>query len=181
MQPKQTHHNRQELSDDVSDIIKPKKDRVPITQRLPLVPYFLSIIKPPDAAWQKRQITIWSLSTLLCLFLPSLTESALRINWLPAGGMMGYRGMNIESGDGGYNPYRGRRNKIHQVKAMGIAIMIWVAARGVAESVVSRVPAMAMSRSAEFFKFCIVQAALGFSTMWIQTYKDGEDTKDLMI
>mmetsp|Transcript_12527 Transcript_12527/g.25651 ORF Transcript_12527/g.25651 Transcript_12527/m.25651 type:complete len:179 (+) Transcript_12527:860-1396(+) len=178
MQPQQ---NRQELSADVSDIIKPKKERVPITQRLPLVPYFLSIIKPPDAAWQKRQITIWSLSTLLCLFLPSLTESALRINWLPAGGMMGYRGMNIESGDGGFNPYRGRRNKIHQVKAMGIAIMIWLAARGVAESVVSRVPAMAMSRSAEFFKLCIVQAALGFSTMWIQTYKDGEDTPDLMI
>ena len=95
---------------------------------------------------------------------------------------MGYRGMKIEGGGGGgFNPYRGRRNKKHQVVAIGIAVGIWVMSRSVAEFVLARVPAMAASRSAEWFKLAIVQTCLGFATMNLQTYKEGEDSPDLMI
>lgn len=171
-------------SDSVDDIIKPKqKLRIPIVSSL--VEYTQSCIVPPDAQWRKRQLLIWGASTLVCLVNPPLTEGFSKMNWLPAGGMMGYRGMpGIQAGgsEGGYNPYRGKRNKKHQVQAMGIAIFGWVVAKMVAETVVSRVPGMAMSRSAEWFRFAIVQATLGMLVSYIQTYKEGEsDMKELMI
>ncbi len=169
-------------SDSVDDIIKPKqKLRIPVVTGL--VEYFQSCFVPPDAQWRKRQLIIWGASTLVCLVNPPLTEGFARMNWLPAGGMMGYRGMPDmgKDSEGGYNPYRGKRNKKHQVQAMGIAIFGWVLARGVAESVVSRVPAMAASRSAEWFRFAIVQATLGTLVMYIQTYKEGENNPELMI
>lgn len=174
-------------SDSVHDIIKPKqKLRIPIVSGL--AEYINSCIVPPNAQWRRRQLLIWGISTIVCLINPPLTEGFSKMNWLPAGGMMGYRGMpGIVSGGeggggGGYNPYRGKRNKKHQVEAMGIAIMGWVVAKMVAESVVSRVPAMAVSRSAEWFRFAIVQATLGVLVSYIQTYKEGEsDMKELMI
>lgn len=97
---------------------------------------------------------------------------------------MGYRGMpgmGADAEGGGFNPYRGKRNKKHQVQAVGIAIFAWVVARSVAETVVSKVPAMAASRSAEWFRFAIVQAALGTMVSYIQTYKEGENNPELMI
>lgn len=169
-------------SDNIDDIIKPKqKLRIPIVSGL--IEYAQSVFAPPDEAWRKRQITIWGLSTLVCLIVPTLTEGFARINWLPAGGMMGYRGMPGMGADaeGGFNPYRGKRNKKHQVQAMGIAIFAWVMARSLAETVVSKVPAMAASRSAEWFRFAIVQASLGTLVSYIQTYKEGEDNPELMI
>lgn len=170
-------------SDSVDDIIKPKqKLRIPIISGL--AEYIDSCIVPPDSQWRRRQLLIWGCSTLLCLINPPLTEGFSKMNWLPAGGMMGYRGMpGIVGGEGGgYNPYRGKRNKKHQVQAMGIAIFGWVVAKMVAESVVSRVPAMAVSRSAEWFRFAIVQTTLGVLVSYIQTYKEGEsDMKELMI
>jgi hypothetical protein len=169
-------------SDSVDDIIKPKqKLRIPIISGLS--EYINSCIVPPDSQWRRRQLLIWGFSTLVCLINPPLTEGFGKMNWLPAGGMMGYRGMpGIVGGENGYNPYRGRRNKKHQVQAMGIAIFGWVVAKMVAESVVSRVPAMAVSRSAEWFRFAIVQTALGVLVSYIQTYKEGEsDMKELMI
>lgn len=167
-------------TDNIDDIIKPKKKlRVPIVS--PLVEYMQSVYTPPDDAWRNRQLAVWGLSTLACLALPSLTEGFARLNWLPAGGTMGYRGMPMpEGGGGGYNPFRSKRNKKHQVQAMGIALSAWILAKYVGERVISRVPAMAASRSAEWFKFAVVQALLGSLCMFIQTYK-GEDTPDLMI
>ena len=175
-------HSIAMTSDSVDDIIKPKqKLRIPVVSGL--VEYFQSCFVPPDAQWRKRQLIIWGASTLGCLVNPTLTEGFARMNWLPAGGMMGYRGMPGmgKDSEGGRNPYRGKRNKKHQVQAMGIAILGWTVARGVAESVVSRVPAMAASRSAEWFRFAIVQAMLGTLVMYIQTYKEGENQKELMI
>ena len=169
-------------SDSVDDIIKPKqKLRIPVVSGL--VEYFQSCFVPPDAQWRKRQLIIWGASTLGCLVNPTLTEGFARMNWLPAGGMMGYRGMPGmgKDSEGGRNPYRGKRNKKHQVQAMGIAILGWTVARGVAESVGSRVTAMAASRSAEWFRFAIVQAMLGTLVMYVQTYKEGENQKELMI
>ncbi len=64
---------------------------------------------------------------------------------------------------------------------MGIAILGWVLARLVVESVVSRVPTMAASRSAEWFRFAIVQATLGTLVTYVQTYKEGENNPELMI
>lgn len=168
-------------SDSVDDIVKPKqKLRIPVITGL--VEYFQSIIKAPDEKWRNRQIVIWGLSTLVCLINPPLTEGFARVNWMPAGGMMGYRGMpgNEDLGSG-YNPFRGKRNKKHQVQAMGIAIAAWVLAKSLGETVVAKVPAMAASRSAEWFKFAIVQATLGSLTSFIQTYKEGEDGPELMI
>mmetsp|Transcript_17119 Transcript_17119/g.36968 ORF Transcript_17119/g.36968 Transcript_17119/m.36968 type:complete len:324 (+) Transcript_17119:105-1076(+) len=167
-------------TDSVDDIIKPKKKlRIPIVT--PLAEYFQSIIKPPDEQYRNRNLLIWGGSTLFCLLLPSMTEGFARMNWLPAGGMMGYRGMPVPETGGGYNPFRGRRNKAHQIQAVGIAIFAWVFAKGVAETVVMKVPAMAASRSAEWFKFAIVQAMMGTLVMYIQTYKEDQVGKDLMV
>ena len=168
-------------TDNIDDIIKPKaKLRIPIVSGL--VEYFQSVFKPPDEKWRKRQIIIWGASTLVCLINPPLTEGFARLNWLPAGGMMGYRGMPVpEGGEGGYNPFRGKRNKSHQVKAMGIALFAWVFVKGLAESIVMKVPALATSRSCEWYKFALVQATLGVLVSYIQTYKEGEDSKELMI
>ncbi|KAL3766032.1 hypothetical protein ACHAWU_002747 [Discostella pseudostelligera] len=168
-------------TDNIDAIIKPKeKMRIPVVSGL--VEYFQSIIVPPDEAWRKRQLIIWGASTLLCLIVPTLTEGFARVNWLPAGGMMGYRGMPGMGEDAdGFNPYRGKRNKKHQLQAMMIAVFGWVMARSVAETVVSKIPAMAASRSAEWFRFAIVQASLGTLVSYIQTYKEGEDNPELMI
>lgn len=168
-------------TDNIDAIIKPKeKLRIPVVSGL--VEYFQSIIVPPDEAWRKRQLIIWGASTLLCLIVPTLTEGFARVNWLPAGGMMGYRGMPGMGEDAdGFNPYRGKRNKKHQLQAMMIAVFCWVMARSVAETVVSKIPAMAASRSAEWFRFAIVQASLGTLVSYIQTYKEGEDNPELMI
>lgn len=169
------------MTDNIDDIVKPKKAlRIPVVSGL--VEYFQSIIVPPDAAWRKRQLIIWGASTLVCLINPPMTESFARLNWLPAGGMMGYRGMPA-MGDvgGGFNPFRGKRNKSHQVKAMGIAIFSWILMKGFAEKIVMKFPAMAASRSAEWFKFAMVQATMGVLTSYIQTYKEGEEGGDLMI
>jgi hypothetical protein len=170
-----------ELTDSVDDIIKPKAAfKIPVISGL--IEYFQSIYKPPDENWTKRQAVIWGASTLVCLISPPLTENFARLNWLAAGGMMGYRGMpGMENREAGYNPFRGKRNKKHQVQAMGIAIMLWVVAKGMAESVVMKFPALAASRSCEWFKFAIVQGALGLATAFIQTYKEGEDSGELMI
>lgn len=167
-------------SDSVDDIIKPKKKlRIPIVT--PFAEYIQSVIVPPDDKWKNRQIAIWGLSTLGCLALPSLTEGFARMNWLPAGGIMGYRGMPVPEDAGqGYNPFRGRRNKKHQVQAMGIAIFAWILAKYVGEKVILKVPAMAASRSAEWFKFAIVQGLLGSLCAFIQTYKEGEDSPEMM-
>lgn len=94
---------------------------------------------------------------------------------------MGYRGMPVEKGEGGFNPYRGRRNKKHQVKAMGIGLAAWVFAKGLAKEVVAKVPALATSNNAEWFRFAIVQGLLGMLVAYVQTYKEGEEGKDLMI
>ena len=153
--------------------------RIPVLSGL--VEYAQSIYKPPDDKWKNRQFIIWGLSTLFCLINPPMTESFARVNWLAAGGMMGYRGMpGMENKEPGYNPFRGRRNKAHQVQAMGVSIAIWVVAKWLAESVVMKVPAMVASRSCEWFKFAIVQGLLLLSCLNIQTYK-GEGGKDLMI
>lgn len=168
------------MGDSVDDIVKPKqKLRIPIISNL--ADYAMSIYTPPDAEWRKRCIVIWGASTLLCLINPPMTEGFARLNWLPAGGLMGYRGMpgNEERGQG-YNPFRGKRNKKHQIQAMGIAIFAWIMARTLAENVVARVPAMAVSRSAEWFRFAIVQGALGTLCSYVQTYKEGEDSPELM-
>jgi hypothetical protein len=110
-----------------------------------------------------------------------MVENFARVNWLAAGGMMGYRGMpGMVNREPGSNPFRGRRNKAHQVQAMGVALAIWVVAKAVAEGVVMRVPAMVASRSCEWFKFAIVQGVLCLSCLFVQTYK-GEGGKDLMI
>mmetsp|Transcript_1768 Transcript_1768/g.3795 ORF Transcript_1768/g.3795 Transcript_1768/m.3795 type:complete len:332 (-) Transcript_1768:190-1185(-) len=169
------------ISDNVDDIVKPKqKLRIPVVSGL--VEYFQSIFVPPDEKWRKRQIMVWGLSTLACLINPPLTEGFARVNWLPAGGMMGYRGMKgMEDVGSGYNPFRGKRNKSHQVKAMGIAILGWIVARSLAEMVVSKVPAMAASRSAVWYKFAFTQATLGLLVSYIQTYKEDEEGKELMI
>lgn len=169
-------------TDNIDDIIKPKANfRIPVVSGL--VEYFQSVFVPPDEKWRKRQIIIWGASTLVCLINPPLTEGFARLNWLPAGGMMGYRGMPVPEGGGGggYNPFRGKRNKSHQVKAMGIAIFAWVFIKGLAESIVMKVPALAISRSCEWYKFALVQATLGLLVSYIQTYKEGEDNKELMI
>lgn len=95
---------------------------------------------------------------------------------------MGYRGMpGMEDLGSGYNPFRGKRNKSHQVKAMGIAIFGWIVARSLAETVVSKVPALALSRSAVWYKFAVTQVTLGLLVSYIQTYKEGEEGKELMI
>jgi len=169
------------MTDNIDDIVKPKKKlRIPVVSGL--VEYIQSVIKPPDDQWKKRQLLVWGISTLVCLINPPLTEGFARVNWLPAGGMMGYRGMpGMEETGNGYNPFRGKRNKKHQVQAMGIAIFAWVIAKALAEKVVTTVPAMAASRSAEWFKFAIVQATMGSLVLFIQTYKEGEDSPDLMI
>eukprot|EP00985_Skeletonema_marinoi_P021420 scaffold13133_cov216-Skeletonema_marinoi.AAC.9 len=167
-------------TDNIDDIIKPKKKlRIPVISGL--IEYTQSIIKAPDEEWGKRNLVIWGGSTLLCLVLPSMTEGFARLNWMPAGGMMGYRGMPAMGERGqGFNPFRGKRNKKHQVQAMGIGILCWLIARSVAEWAVSSVPAMAASRSAEWFKFAIVQATLGGAVSYVQTYKEGEEGGELM-
>lgn len=169
-----------ELDGSIDDVVKPKaKLRIPVVSGL--VEYMMSVYNPPDEKWSKRQAIIWGASTLFCLINPPMTENFARMNWLAAGGMMGYRGMpGMEDREAGYNPFRGKRNKVHQVQAMGIAIFAWVLARGFAESFVMRIPAMAASRSCEWFKFAIVQGTLGLCTSYIQTYK-GEGGKELMI
>eukprot|EP00984_Skeletonema_dohrnii_P007104 scaffold2557_cov101-Skeletonema_dohrnii-CCMP3373.AAC.5 len=63
---------------------------------------------------------------------------------------------------------------------MGIGIFCWLIARSLAEWAVSSVPAMAASRSAEWFKFAIVQATLGGAVSYVQTYKEGEEGGELM-
>jgi len=168
-------------TDSVDDIIKPKqKLRIPILSSL--FEYIVSIWTPPDEKWRKRQIIIWGVSSVACLVAPPLTESFAKVNWLPAGGMIGYRGMPApEGGGGGYNPFRGKRNKKHQIVAMFISVWSWVVAKGVAEKVVRGVPALAASKSAEWFKFAITQAAMAGLVLYTQTYKEGEEGKDLMI
>lgn len=169
------------LTDSVDDIIKPKKAlKIPVISGL--VEYITSIIVPPDAAWRKRQLIIWGASTLFCLINPPITESFARLNWLPAGAMMGYRGMPGMNDVGeGFNPFRGKRNKAHQVKAMGIALFVWILTKSMAEKVVMKVPAMALSRSAPWFKFAIVQSVMAAMVLYTQTYKEDEAGKDLMI
>lgn len=168
-------------SDSVDDIVKPKKKlRIPLLS--PLYEYGLSVWTPPDEKWRGRQAVIWGASTLACLVAPPLTESFARINWLPAGGMIGYRGMPVPDGGGnGYNPFRGKRNKKHQVVAMGIALFGWTVAKLAADKAVRSVPAMAASRSANWFKFAITQAAMFGLVLYTKTYKEGEEGKDLMI
>lgn len=146
-----------------------------------LIDYGYTIYMPPDEAWTKRQYVIWGLSTLFCLVNPPMVENFSRVNWLAAGGMMGYRGMpGMENKEPGYNPFRGKRNKAHQVQAMGVGLAIWVVAKMLAESFVMRVPALVASRSCEWFKFAIVQGILCLSCLYVQTYQ-GEGGKDLMI
>lgn len=96
---------------------------------------------------------------------------------------MGYRGMPVPEGGGGggYNPFRGKRNKAHQIKAMGIALFAWVAVKMLADNVVMKIPALAASRSCEWYKFAMVQATMGTLTSYIQTFKEGEEGKELMI
>jgi hypothetical protein len=161
--------------------IQRERFRIPIFGGL--AEYMASVFVPPDEAWGKRCSVIWGLSTLVCLINPPLTESFARVNWLAAGGMMGYRGMpGMDAADreAGYNPFRGKRNKIHQVRAMGIAIAVWVMAKAFAETFVMKWPVLVASRSCEWFKFAIVQGVLGLSTAYIQTYT-GEEGGDLMI
>ena len=169
------------MTDNIDDIVKPKKAlRVPVVS--PLIEFFQSVWTPPDNTWRNRQLAIWGASTLLCLVAPPMTEGFARLNWLPAGGMMGYRGMpGMENKEAGYNPFRGKRNKKHQVQAMGIAIAAWIFAKAIAENVVMKIPALAASRSAEWFKFAVVQATMGAMVSYIQTYKEDGDNKDLMI
>jgi len=168
-------------TDSVDDIIKPKKKlRIPLVS--PLIEYIQSVIVPPDDAWRNRQLIIWGASTLVCLLVPTLTEGFARVNWLPAGGMMGYRGMPGMADTGqGYNPFRGKRNKKHQVQAIGIAVFFWIFAKTIGEKIVMGVPAMAASRSVMWFKFALVQAMMGSLCLFIQTYKEGEEGKDLMV
>ena len=183
MIPTTIQHCSQSLTtDNIDDIIKPKaKLRIPVVSGL--VEYFQSVWVPPDEKWRKRQIIIWGASTLVCLINPPLTEGFARVNWLPAGGMMGYRGMPVPEGGGGggYNPFRGKRNKAHQIKAMGIALFAWVAMKMLADNVVMKIPALAASRSCEWYKFAMVQATMGTLTSYIQTFKEGEEGKELMI
>lgn len=95
---------------------------------------------------------------------------------------MGYRGMpGMEETGQGFNPFRGKRNKAHQIQAMGIAVFAWIWAKWLGEVVVNRVPAMAASRSAMWFKFAIVQATMGVLTTYIQTYNEDNVGKDLMM
>ncbi|EJK66174.1 hypothetical protein THAOC_12922 [Thalassiosira oceanica] len=171
----------QELGDSVDDIIKPKKKlRIPIISGL--IEYSQSIYQPPDDQWKNRQITIWGLSTLFCLLVPTLTEGFFRLNWLPAGGIMGYRGMpGMEDVGSGYNPFRGKRNKKHQVQAIMISLFLWTVGRGLAYTFVSRIPAMATSRSEQWFRFALVQGMLGTACSFLQTYKGDEGNPELMI
>jgi hypothetical protein len=156
-----------------------KPMRIPLISGL--VDFAHEVYMPPDEAWMKRQYIIWGLSTLFCLINPPMVENFARVNWLAAGGMMGYRGMpGMEDREPGSNPFRGRRNKAHQVQAMGVALAIWVVAKAVAEGVVMRVPVMVASRSCEWFKFAIVQGVLCLSCLFVQTYQ-GEGGRDLMI
>ena len=168
-------------TDSVDDIVKPKqKLRIPLLT--PLFEYALSIWTPPDEKWRSRQMLIWGISSLVCLVAPPLTESFARVNWLPAGGMIGYRGMpGMEKTGNGYNPFRGKRNKKHQLVAMGIAIFSWTIAKSVANNVVMKIPMMAASSSSEWFKFAITQAAMAGVVLYTQTYKEGEEGKDLMV
>ena len=168
---------------DNKDATKTKKEKKPF--RFPivsnLIDYADSIYMPPDEAWMKRQYVIWGLSTLFCLINPPMVENFSRVNWLAAGGMTGYRGMpGMENKEPGYNPFRGKRNKAHQVQAMGVGLAIWVVAKMFAESFVMRIPALVASRSCEWFKFAIVQGIMCLSCLNVQTYK-GEDGKELMI
>lgn len=153
--------------------------RMPLISNL--IDFGYSVYTPPDDAWRKRQFVIWGLSTLFCLVNPPMVENFSRVNWLAAGGMMGYRGMpGMENKEPGYNPFRGKRNKAHQVQAMGVAVAVWVVAKMVAESVVMKIPALVASRSCEWFKFAIVQGVLCLSCLYVKTYK-GEGGKELMI
>eukprot|EP00579_Thalassiosira_antarctica_P004780 CAMPEP_0201884094 /NCGR_PEP_ID=MMETSP0902-20130614/16467_1 /ASSEMBLY_ACC=CAM_ASM_000551 /TAXON_ID=420261 /ORGANISM="Thalassiosira antarctica, Strain CCMP982" /LENGTH=325 /DNA_ID=CAMNT_0048412985 /DNA_START=61 /DNA_END=1038 /DNA_ORIENTATION=- len=168
-------------TDSVDDIVKPKKKlRIPVISGL--VEYIQSVIVQPDDAWRKRQIIVWGASTLVCLVVPTLTEGFARVNWLPAGGMMGYRGMpGMKDTGNGYNPFRGKRNKAHQIQAIGIAVLGWIVAKSVGQNVVASVPALAASRSAEWFKFALVQGMMGTLCLYIQTYKEDAIGKDLMV
>lgn len=163
------------------DILKPKaKLRIPLFSNL--FEWFQSIYTPPDEAWRKRCITVWGLATLACLALPPLVENFSPMQWLPAGGMIGFRGMPVpEGGEGGFNPYRGKRNKKHNLQAIAIAIPAWVLARSVSHWAVAHVPFMAASKSADWFRFAIVQGLLCTLVMYTQTYKEGEEGGDLMI
>lgn len=169
-------------SDNVDDIVKPKKKfRVPLLS--PLFEYFVSIFTPPDDKWRRRQLMIWGISSVMCLVAPPLTESFAAINWLPAGAMMGYRGMPLPDGGGGagYNPFRGRRNKKHNLQAMAISVVVWSVLKGVSAKAVNNFPALVASRSCDWFKLVIVQAGLMTVVMYTQTYKEGEEGKDLMV
>jgi len=169
-------------TDSVDDIIKPKqKLRIPLIS--PLFEWFQSIIVPPDDKWRKRQIMIWGIATIACLINPPLTEGFSKTNWLPAGGIMGYRGMpdmGGGAGGNGYNPFRGKRNKKHNVQAIAISLSSWVLAKSLSNSIVMSLPALAASRTAEWYKFAIVQLIMGTLCMYVQTYKEGEKGKDLM-
>ena len=167
---------QKEGSEEEAAVVEMKPAKIPVVGGL--ITYAQSVFLPPDDAWRKRQAIIWGLSTLFCLINPPMTENFARVNWLAAGGMMGYRGMpGMEEKEPGYNPFRGKRNKAHQVQAMGIAIAAWVFAKAFAESFVMKIPALVASRSCEWFKFAIVQGLLMLSCLYVQTYK-GEGGAD---
>ena len=171
----------EDYEEDENEAAAKKKEptRIPIVSGL--ISFGNSVYMPPDDAWKKRQFIIWGASTLFCLINPPMVENFSRVNWLAAGGMMGYRGMpGMEKKEPGYNPFRGKRNKAHQVQAMGVAIAFWILAKAFAESFVMRIPALVASRSCEWFKFAIVQGMMMISCLYVQTYK-GEGGKTLMI
>jgi hypothetical protein len=148
--------------------------------RIPLISgmidYARSIYMPPDEAWMKRQSIIWGAATLFTLLNPPMVQGFSTINWVAAGGMMGYRGMpGMGEREPGYNPFRGKMMKMHQVQAMGIGMMAWVFARGIAEFIVTSSPAMMASRSCEWFKLAIVNGILMLQVLYVQTYQEEVD------
>lgn len=172
------------MTDTVDDVIEKK---VAVEERsIPIISWLISCIKPPDEKYRNRQIAVWGGISLLCLINPPLVEGASKVQWLPAGGMMGYRGMGIEDmggggGGGRYNPFRGRRNKAHQLQAIALSLTVWILSKYLAQWAVDGVEVLKMSRSAEWFKFAIVQSIMGTMTAYIQTFKEDNQGKDLMV
>lgn len=168
----------QELTDSVDDIVKPKKKlRIPVISGM--IEYGQSIYTPPDPAWRKRMIYFWGGTTLFCIILPNLIEQFMAFSWFPAGGTIGFRGMPQPEGGPNYNPWRGKRNKKSQVQAMGLALPIWVMARGIAFDLITptRFPNMT-ARTVDICRFMIVQAGMFTACSFIQTYKGEENNPE---
>ena len=142
-------------SDSVDDIVKLKKALwIPVIS--PLAEYMQSVIVAPNTKRRNRQLAVWEI--LVYLVVPTLMDGFARVNWLPAKVyVMGYHSMpGMEDTRDRYNPFRGKRNKKHQIQAIGIAVFAWILAKSVSKKAVMKIPAMAVSRSMEWFKFVIV-------------------------